>query len=385
MLVTLLLGVELLDELYSGVPSVGAADIQAGFAASYQTTAWALLLVPGLLALLVEPWLFLLADRGCKKWFVCGGLAAMAVAAFLAAAAPSVAVLSAAIALAWIGSGSGVALAQAALVDARPHDRERALARWSLFGEIGDLLAPAMLAALSAAALGWRAGYAIVGVLALVCAVLLARQSFPSPVPDPDDDCTEEPRLGAALGIAVRNRRLIFWLGACSLCDLLDDILIVFATLFLRDHLDAGPVARSLVIGAGIAGAITGLLVVDRLLARMAPVRLLLATSLACTAAFSAWLVMPVAWASAILFFAVGATAAPMYPITSGQCYAALPGRSGTVHAAGHLFTPVTLGLPVALGAIADHSGVPFALTLLLVQPIGLATVSLYALTTSRN
>lgn len=382
MLVALLLGVELIDELYSGVPSVGAADIQAGFGASYTLTAWTLLLGPGLVALVVEPVLFVLADRYPRKWFVCGGLFAMALAAFAAALAPNVIVLGAAIALAYLGSGSGVALAQATLVDARPLERERVLTRWALFGEIGDLLAPVAMAGLAALQLGWRTAYAAVGAVVFVWAVLLARRSFPADSGEDEED--EEPGVFEALGAAVQNRRLIFWLGATALCDLLDEIVVVFATMYLRDQLDAGSVARSVVIGAAVAGAIAGVLITDRLLARVAPLRLLLASSVACGLSYAAWLVVPDVWLSAFFFFVVGVTAAPMYPIASAQAYAALPGRSGTVNAAGHVFTPLVLAMPWVLGAIADHFGARAALALLLVQPLGLAAVTLYALKTAR-
>jgi FSR family fosmidomycin resistance protein-like MFS transporter len=389
-LVAVLLGVELLDELYSGVPSVGSAEIHADFGTSYQTIAWALLLVPGLFSLLVEPALFVLADRYPRKWFVCGGLLAMAAAAFAAAAATSVPVLAGAVAVSWAASGCGVSLSQATLVDARPDARERVIARWALMGTAGDLAAPAMMAGLAALALGWRTGYVITGALALVFGLLLLRQRFPAPPGrhgDQDESDGEgggEPgsssSLGAALVAAVRNRRLLFWLGASALCDLLDEILVVFAALYLRDHLHAGPIERSLVLGACMVGGALGLVVTDRLLARVRPLRLLAASSAICAAVYLAWLAAPTVWLSALLMAAVGATAAPMYPIASAQAYAALPGRSGTVNAAGHVFTPLSLALPWLLGWIADHAGLTTAIGLLIVQPVGLMAFAAIAL-----
>lgn len=373
----LLLGVELIDELYSGVPSVGSADIQASFQASYQTMAWALLLVPGLVALLVEPALFVLADRYPRKWFVCGGLLAMAVAAFAAAAAPSVPVLAGAVALSYIASGCGVSLSQATLIDARPEARERVMARWTLLGTIGDLAAPVLMATLAAVALGWRSGYVVAGAVTLACALLLARQRFPAPVADDDDD---EPGIGAALLAAVRNRRLLLWLGATALCDLMDEILVVFATLYLRDHLHAGPIERSIILVACVAGEVCGLAIADRLLARMPPLRVLIVSCVSCAALYLAWLAAPTVWLSALLMAGVGVTVAPLYPIVSAQAYAALPGRSGTVNAAGHVFTPLALALPWLLGWIADHAGVISALALLIVQPVGIAALAAIAL-----
>src|SRR5690606_17441902 len=171
---------ELLDELYSGVPSIGAPAIQRDLGASYQEAAWALLLVPTLVALAIEPALFLLADRHGRAWFVRGGALAMALAAFAAAAAPSIPVLTAAVALSFVATGAAVTTAQAALVDVHPHDRERVMTRWTMMGVLGDLAAPALAAALAAASLGWRGAYLVVGAAVGVWAIALMRVRFPA-------------------------------------------------------------------------------------------------------------------------------------------------------------------------------------------------------------
>ena len=370
----LLLGVELFDELYSGVPTVGAAGIQRGFAISYEATAWVLLLVPSIISMAVEPVLFLLADRHPRKWFVCGGLFAMAVAALLAAAAPHPYVLAGALSIAFIAAGSGVALAQGTLMDAYPAERERVMARWMLLGLAGDLAAPALMAGLAAIALGWRSAYVIVAVGVGLWALWLSRLPFPAPT-RPDDE--EEPGLLEALRTALANRRLLLWLFAATLCDMLDEILVVFASLHLRDQLGAGEVMRSAVLASFVIGGAGGLALADRLMRRIAPLRLLLGSSLICAAAYLAWIAAPSPVLSAVLLALVGAAAAPLYPITVAQAYAALPGRSGAVNAAGSVFTPLTLALPWVLGWIADRAGTGAALLALVAQPIGLALIAL--------
>lgn len=57
--------------------SVGAPDIHRTFPTSYAELAVVLLLVPGALALLLEPPMFLLADRLPRHWFISGGTAVM--------------------------------------------------------------------------------------------------------------------------------------------------------------------------------------------------------------------------------------------------------------------------------------------------------------------
>ena len=43
--------------------------------------------------------------------------------------------------------------------------------------------------------------------------------------------------------------------------------------------------------------------------------------------------------------------------------------------AAGHLFTPLSLALPVLVGSVADHAGTTAALALLVAQPLGLVVL----------
>jgi MFS family permease len=372
----LLLGVELFDELYSGVPSVGAAGIQHAFATSYEATAWVLLLAPSLVAMAVEPVLFLLADRHPRKWFVCGGLLAMSAAALVAAWSPHPYVLAAALSVAFIASGSGVALAQATLMDAYPAERERVMARWTLLGLAGDFAAPALMAGLAAVALGWRSAYLIVGAGVGLWALWLLRVRFPAPTRDADDD---EPGLFEALRTALANRRLLLWLFGASLCDMLDEILVVFASLHLRDHLGAGEVARSAVLAAFLVGGAIGLALSEWLMRRIAPLRLLLGASVVCAVVYPLWIAAPSVVTSAILLALVGVATAPLYPIAAAQAYAALPDRSGAVNAAGAVFTPLPLVLLWGLGWLADRAGTGVALLVLIAQPVGLAAIALGA------
>jgi MFS family permease len=382
---------EFLDELYSGVPSIGAPAIQSNFAASYQLTAWALLLIPGIVGFVVEPFLFLLADRHPRAWFIRGGALAMAATAFAAAAAPSIHVVTVATAFAYVAGGCAVSMAQATLVDAHPDERERILTRWAMLGVVGDLAGPALFAGLAAAALGWRAAYAIVGALVAVWAVGLCRTRFAARAAggatDPETGAAEtadEPLL-SSLWLAVRNRRLVWWLLGCALCDLLDEILVVFASLHLRDVFGAGELARSAVLGGFVAGSAVGLAVTERLLHRVAPLRLLAVASASCAALYLVWLATPVLWLSALLLVLVGAAAAPLYPIAMAQAYAALPDRSGAVQAAAHMFSPLMMVVPWLLGWIADRHGTGAALVALLVQPVGILLLTLVTIRRSRR
>ena len=367
------------------MPALGAPDIQHGLGATYELTAWVLLLVPGAVALVLEPVILLRADRAPRRWFVAGGLGAMALAAWGAAAAPGPITLSAAISVAWVASGTAVGLAQVVLVETYAGGRERAMTRWAMLGMLGDLAAPAVFVALAAIGLGWRAAFVGVGALALAFAIALARHAMPAPAAsaaeaeDAAENADDGPDVGvwAALRDALRDRRLRVWLVALWLCDLLDETLVVFGALHLRDELGVGAVGRSLILGADLCGGVLGLIVLERLLATVAPLRLLAASAAACAVAYAAWLGAREPWLSAALMFVVGATSAPLYPLVAAQAYATRPGRGAVVAAAGHVLTPLSLALPWALGALADHAGAHAALVVLIAQPVGLLAIAL--------
>ncbi len=360
--------------------SAGAPDIHRSFPTSYAELAGVLLLVPGLLGLLLEPPLFLLADRLPRHWFIAGGTAAMAAGFALCAAAPAPWWLAIALALTYVASGVAVNLAQASLVDLHPERRAQTMARWSLLGLIGDLGTPALLVVLAWLGLGWRAAFALMAALLGLWAILLVRRPLRRAAPDGDGGGEEEEvGMWPALREALRKRKLVLWLFGMTLCDLLDEILVVLATLRLRGELGIGPTWTGIVLMAYPIGGAVGLVICDRLARRLGPARLLALLAAACAFAFVLWLTATTAAASAALMLLVGAATAPLYPLACAQTYAALPGRSGAVLAAGHLFTPLSLALPFALGAVADRCGVVAALVLLVAQPIGLGLLALLA------
>lgn len=385
----LLLAVEFLDELYSGAVGLGAASIQETFAASYTQVSAALLFGPALVALVIEPFLFVLADRYPRKWFLSSGTIVMGVGGLLAAVSPSLFVVGVGISLAYLGSGAGVAMAQATLVDRFPEDRERSLARWTLWGEIGDLFAPVLVGLVFALEGGWRSTLVVVSLAMITWGIVWffldderrgQRGASPECSADGHDEEEEEDEPGVieALRIALTRRDLLGWLGATAMCDFMDDLLTIFAVLYLEEVRSLDVVAISVVIGAGVFGSISGLVACERLfLRKVEPLRLLWMTSVMCGVFYSAWLFVEETPALAVGFFLVGFSAAPMYPITVARAYAALPGQSGTVNAVAHLFTPLTLSLPLGMGLVADSFGLEAALWLVLVQPIALGVVAL--------
>lgn len=336
---------------------------------SYGAVAGLLLALPAMVGAILEPPLFILADRYPRKPFIVGGLVAMAAGLVLAGAAWMPWVFAAAMACWYLGSGCAVGLSQASLMDAQPEVRERTMARWGFMSGVGDLAAPLLVAATAWLGLGWRVTFVACGLLVLVYGLVLARREFPVTARRRRIEGT--PGALRAISAALRNRRLLLWLSACWLCGLLDEVFIVFAALRLGE-LGVDPSARALILGCFSLGLLPGLVVAERLLERLAPLRLLGASAAGCGCCYGLWMTTTDPVLSGALLLLVGFFCAPLYPIAKARAYRALPDGSGMVNAVGNLFTPASVALPLLLGLVAERWGLAAALWLLMAQPLGL-------------
>lgn len=382
LLMAALLFVDFLDEFSAGMPTVGIPGIESTFDLSYTTAAFFVFTAPLLVGFLLEPPLFVLADRFQKKHFIVGGLLAMALLDFVVGLSNTFVLVAAALTLSGVASGCGVSLSQAALMDTFQDDRERLMTRWTLMGACGDLAAPLLFWGLAAFALGWREAFLATGAILGVYALFLARTHF-TPAGEAAEQtgaAEEEPGLREVLRAALGSRRLMIWLVGVWLCSLLDELLIAFGALWMREHLGADTATRSGILTCMMAGGIVGLLLLDRVLGRRADaLALLKVASVGTAAAYAGWLVSGTALAAGACMFFVGLFSAPLYPIAMAQAYRALPGRSGMVNAIGHVFTPLDVLLPLLLGAVADEFGLVWALAVLIAQPVGLAAIAFLA------
>ncbi len=365
----------MIDELSSGIPYGSAAQIERAFGLSYTATAIVMFVVPGAIAMVVEPFVFLLADRYPRAQFLRAGVTLMAISLGAVALAPNAIVLAIAISVFWIAIGSSVSLAQATLVDRNPDARGRTMARWTLLSTAGDFLVPLVIGGVSFAGHGWRIAHVVVGCAIALFAVMLWRLEIPADLGREGDIDEDSPGLLATLKDALKDRVLMAWLFGVALCDLLDEILVVFATIHVRDQLGGGIEWQSAMILAMTIGGGVGLVVLERLLATRSERSMLLVCASACAVAFVAWILAPALWLSVALMAVVGMFAAPLYPLAAAQAYARRPDASGSVLAAQSLFTPLGLALPFVVGFIADRAGTYVALLVLIAQPLGLVAL----------
>lgn len=371
--------VAVLDELGSGVAVVAAPDIRGDLRLSYGTLALAILFAPALISLLVEAPLLAWTDRKPRGRVLVGALVVLALGSGAAALAPSAWVLAPTLAVLGIAMGCAATAAQSAMVVSDPRGPERAMTQWVLGALLGDALAPVLLAALALVGFGWRVGFAVFAVAALGHAAVVAihhRRTTEVGAGEGGEDEPHEPLLQSFRAV-LRDRKLLAWLGGTATCGLLDEPLAAFAAVWLHDRLAATPALQAAALTGLALGGGVGLVIANRLLTRVAPLRVLAGSCVICIALVSTWLVIDHALASAIVLALCGAAIAPLYPIAKAQAYRARPDRPGLVNAAGQLFSPLEIAVPLGVGVLADAVGLRWALLVLLLQPLVLLALAL--------
>jgi FSR family fosmidomycin resistance protein-like MFS transporter len=327
---------------------------------------------PLVLSLLIDTPILLWAARRSRAKMVALGLFGMGSSLVAAGFAPTLLTFALAFALFAPASGLACSLAQAALMDRAPERREQSMADWALAGTLGDLLAPFCIAGAVAFAGSHRAAYFIVGGGLMLLALPLARSELATSTEPPEAETA-----AGSLKAALSNRALVLWLAGVSLCGLLDEIFAAYGALWLRDRFPDDPNVVVKALTAGTVGALLGLVLLRRLLARHSP-RLLLAIGCAGSLVTGAlWLQSGTSWEATFFMGAVGTFVAFHYPLAQAQAYRAAGDRTDLVAALSPAVTSVELLSPLLLGLIADHFGLGVALLALFTQPAGLLAVLL--------
>jgi FSR family fosmidomycin resistance protein-like MFS transporter len=276
-------------------------------------------------------------------------------------------------------SGAFVSLTQAELMDAWPDRQAQVMARWDLAGSTGAVAGPLLLLAVLAAGGGWRVTYLVLAGLAAVAWLgTCLREPHPARAaaaggPGADDD--PGPR-GAWTGrvrevlAALRDWSTMRWVLLIEVADLLVDVLTGFLALYLVDVVHLAPAIAALAIairlGSGLAGDAALVLVLDR----VADVTVLRASAVAAALLYPGFLLVPGPVAKLVILAALSAATAPWYPLLQARLYGSLPGRSPvavTLSSAAALAGG--LG-PLAVGLIAEASGLSWALAVLVVVPV---------------
>jgi FSR family fosmidomycin resistance protein-like MFS transporter len=347
-----------------------AGDVARDFALPGGLVAGGIITAFHVLAIFVETPLLAFSERVSVRIFSATALAVLAVASLGAALSGSVGVLLACLALYGPASGCALSASEGLLVESRPLERERTLARLNLAGALGDLSVPGLLGAFAWLGLGWRHAIGIAALVALGLAVVHGSSKALDVLPVSADDEDETPRVLEALRFAFSHRSLLGWSLAVSGTSLLDEVLIAFVMVRLEA---ASPVARAVVVAAWTVGLVGGLVVLERWIERLDSRRVLLVSACVAAAALVAVACAENVTATIAAAFVLGASTSTLHPLASARAYAALPGRPALVNAVAAAFVPLDAIAPLVLSAIALSHGSAAALLAILVAPLGIA------------
>jgi FSR family fosmidomycin resistance protein-like MFS transporter len=374
-LALLFLIIEFFDELAYGAEGAVLPALQDSLGLTYAQMG-VLLGTPAVLGSAVEFFIMLLGDTRLRKRLVVGGGFMVVLASLMLAGAQTFPIALLALIIYFPASGAFVTLSQATLMDLNPGREPQMMARWTLFGSLGNLIGPFVAAGLFALGLSWRWNYVYLSALALLLTLLLIPRHFPThQSPESESSTTTLKDLYALfpeLWRSIKNIKVMRWFILLDLSDLLLDVFVSYSALYFADVASFTPAQVGLMMGALMAAGLAANIVLIPLLERVDGRRLVRVTAVAAGAVYAVWLLAPWAWAKIVLAIVVRLLTLGWYEVLQGEAYATLPGRSGTVMAINSLMGLLGGVLFWFVGWSAEQAGLQTAMWLLLAGPMAL-------------
>ena len=314
------LAVELVDELADGTRTAALPLIQHDLGLSYGQLGL-LASAPVLIGSLLELPVGALAGQGRRRHRIILAGGAVFLAALLGTAlAWSFAGLLISFIAFYPASGAFVSLTQASLMDADPGRQDQHMARWTLAGSLGAVLGPLLLTGILAAGGGWRAGYLVVAAAAAVAWLGVARWRLSAEsAGDPGPPVPRQvPRQ--VIG-ALRRPGVIRWLVLLEVSDLLLDVFTGFLAVYFVAVVHTSPVQAALAVAVRLGAGIAGDVVVIRVLDRAAALPMLRASAAAALLLYPAFLLVPGFPAKLAVLALLTIGTAPWYPVAQAQLY----------------------------------------------------------------
>ncbi len=367
--VLILYGVEFLDELIYGLQGAILPYLRDDLALSYIEIGL-LFTIPGLISIVSEPFIGLLADTRHRRTLVVSGIFATAISLWLVGIGQSFLVILFAFCLMYPASGAYVNLPQATLIDRDPARAEQTMARWTLLGSIGVMVAPLIVTALFYLGYGWRGLYLSLAGAAGVYLFLLLRQRFDAHTGAEQPASPRE--MWRNLVVALKAPELLRWVILTELADLMLDKLFEVTGLYFHDvvGVDLGAASGAVAVFT-IAGLIGGALLVPAL-EKIDGLKVLRVSAIIALITYIALLLAPSTWLKFGLLAIVSFVTSSWYPVLRGKTYAVLPGQSGLIVSITALGNISSVFVPVIIGSIADMFGLYWAMWLLVLGPLSL-------------
>lgn len=364
--------IEFLDELTFGVNEAAWPFIRADLSLDYALIGL-LMAVPGIVSVLLEPFIGILGDVWKRRALILGGGVGFTLACFLTGFSTGFPMLLLAMCLFYPSSGAFVTLSQASLMDADPARREQNMARWTFAGSVGVVAGPLLLSGLVWLGLGWRQVFWTLGLLAALLLFFAwkrvpASGSGPSPLP----------RLGEVWGgvrgalSALKRGEVLRWLVLLEFSDLMLDVLLGFLALYFVDvaGLSPGQAALGVAVWSGV-GLLGDFLLIP-LLEKVKGLDYLRLSVVLELLLFPAFLLTPDLTLKFVLLGLLGLFNSGWYAILQGRLYESMPGQSGTVMTLQNVVGLFGRLLPLGIGLAAQAFGLGAAVWLLLLGPLAL-------------
>lgn len=367
-----LLAIEFLDEFVFGAREAAWPLIRDDLSLTYAQIGL-LLGVPGLIASVIEPVLFILAASWKRRVIILGGGVLFALELILMATSQSFWPLMLASILFYPSSGAFVSLSQAALMDNDPRRHEQNMARWTFAGSLGVVAGSLLLGATVSLGFSWRVIFLGQAVLTLILVVNATRFPFPNGVSHEE----VEERIGFRHGVrdmvqALKNREVLRWLTLLQFSDLMTDILLGYLALYMVDVAGVSVVEAGLAVSVWTVVGLLGDFALIPLLERVRGLSYLRVSVLMELILFPAFLLADNLILKLVILALLGFFNAGWYSVLQGQMYSVMPGQSNIALAAGNVFGLVGSLVPTVVGLVAERVGLEGAMWLLLLGPIAL-------------
>lgn len=372
--------IEFIDELLFGLQDAAWPLIRTDLHLTYAQIG-ILLSVPGLLANLIEPFLFILGDVWKRRVIILAGGIFFTLAIILTASSASFLFLLFAFILFNPSSGAFVSLSQATLIDTDETRHEQNMARWTFAGSLGVFLGPLLLGGLITLGFGWRTGFwalasfstlILLAAFRLIPTTGLPHAEFPS-----SRAFFESIRSAFA---SLKDKTVLRWLILLEFSDLMLDVLYGFLALYFVDVAQVTPTSAAFAVAIWTGVGLLGDFLLIPLVERVKGLDYLRLSVVLELLLFPAFLLVQVYWLKLVLLGLLGFFNSGWYAILKANLFSSLRGKSGSALALDNVSGMFGKLIPFGIGLAAQAFGLGAAMWLLLAGPI----VLLFGLPRSR-
>ncbi len=365
--------IEFFDELHYGIHGTALPSIRTSLGLNYYQVGL-LLGLPGLVNTIIEPVLMIMGDTNWRRHLIAFGGLVLSLALLIFASASTFSILLMASILAFPAAGAFVSLSQASLVDRHPSGEAQMMARWTVFGSIGNLSGPLLVAGGLVIALSWRWMFASLCIM--TAGLTLSFWTRSGQQPDILEKAPVQKTysslsvLPARLWLALRQRELMRWTALLLASDLLLDTFTSYLALYLTDTARFTARQASLAFGVCMLASLAADLGLIPLLERYNGRDIVRLSALLATALYPAWLLASSSWAKIFLLIAVRLATIGWYPVLKSEAFRSYSGNSGAVMAIDSLAGLAGSGIVWIVAAVASHTSLGTAMWLLLAGPV---------------